>query len=151
MADENLEACLIAAGAIDNPLADVRRLVCPARDIADLTGIGELTGLTRLSLAGNRVTDPAPLQGLSRLHSLSLAGNPVGPLDALADLPGLYRLSLARTVLTTAQLAALQALRQGLSLLVLKGVRGVAEADVAALKAAMPNTVIVTPAGEVLE
>ena len=44
------------------------------------------TGLCRLYLDGNQITDVTPLTGLTKLTSLKLAGNPVEDYSPLADI-----------------------------------------------------------------
>ncbi len=150
LADENLEACLIAAGSVRLANTDIRRLVCVGMGIATLAGIAAFPNLTRFSLADNRIADLTPLQNLDRLHSLSLAGNPVGSLVPLLSLTSLYRLSLERTPLSPSLLNTLAMFDKRLSFLDLSGATGIDAQDVADLKAAMPNTIIVSITGEIL-
>ena len=150
LADEALEACLISAGGVFSGSPDLRRAVCIGKGIQSVAGIGNFPGLTHLIMDSNGISDLTDLGGLSKLHGLSLADNPVGDLTPLTLIPGLNRLSLARTTLTPGHLAVLSGMGDRLGLLVLEGVEDLAEADLAALRAALPDTVIVSPSGSML-
>ena len=150
LVDENLEACLIAAGSARLANTEIRRLVCVGMGITSLTGIEAYPNITRLSLADNLLADVSSLENLDRLHSLSLDGNPVGSLSPLLALSSLYRLSLERNPLSPSLLNTLATLDQSLSFLNLSGTTGIDAQDVADLKAAMPNTIIVSISGEIL-
>ena len=54
----------------------------------------DLSGLRRLDLSGNRLTDISPLAGLGGLASLDLSGNALANIAPLASLTGLRRLDL---------------------------------------------------------
>ena len=149
-ADEALEGCLVAAGWAQPPPAEVDRLDCPRRDVADLAGLEQATGLRFADLSDNRVTDVTALAGLVALESLSLARNPVADVSPLAALPLLRELSLAEAPLDPTKLASLSALADTLAYLDLRGVTTISGADVAALRAALPNTVLVAPDGTVM-
>ncbi len=150
MADEALEACLIGAGGVPSGSPLIRRAVCIGKGIQSLAGLGNFPGLTHLILDSNGISDLTALGGLSKLHGLSLADNPVGDLSPLTLLPGLNWLSLAHTTLTGEDLAVLGVMEDRLALLVLEGVEGLTEADLSALQAALPATVIVSPSGSML-
>ncbi len=150
VADEALEACLIAAGTARLPAGSIFHLVCPGAGVASLQGLGTYGALVSLVLDGNAVADLSPLAALVHLQRLSLARNPVGDLSPLTGLPALHRLSLAGVRLDAAHLAVLAALGDRLTWLDLRAATGLSETDAQALKADLPNTTLVTPAGTVL-
>jgi Leucine-rich repeat (LRR) protein len=71
--DENLEEWVQNAAWLD-PLSEVTRLTAEAEGIVSLSGIECLTGLVRLELRGNEVSDLGPLAGLEQLEQLDLEG-----------------------------------------------------------------------------
>jgi Leucine-rich repeat (LRR) protein len=148
--DEALDACLRRNSAsLDDPEAIVE-LHCVAASISSLDGIESLSSLESLELAENSVEDLTPLASLTRLRVLGLAGNRVTDLQALANLPRLNFLNLGRDPLTPAALADLEPLADQLRGLDLAGIEGLSEDDLAALRESLPNTVIVSPDGDVL-
>ena len=89
------------AAAIAAALADgaepwsLVTLDASGRRIADLAGIGSLTALEELNLAGNALGDVRALAALPNLRVLDLSGNRVADLWPLAGLSDLERLALA--------------------------------------------------------
>ena len=64
------------------------------RSITDLSGLEFATGLTKLSLDGNKIADLSALEGLTNLELLSLEHNEIRDLAPLEGLANLTRLSL---------------------------------------------------------
>ncbi|MCY3604482.1 MAG: leucine-rich repeat domain-containing protein [Gammaproteobacteria bacterium] len=62
--------------------------------VRDLTGMELATGLTRLEISGNDLTDLSPLAGLTNLSYLSLRDNPITDLSPIAGLTSLQYLVL---------------------------------------------------------
>lgn len=151
LTDPRLAACLAAATPPGAAPESLREADCAGRGIVTLAGVGAYAGLEVLLLDDNTVSDLAPLAGLTQLRVLSLAGDPVGALTPLGGLALLHRLSLARTGLDAAALAFLPTLAERLTYLNLDGSTGVAEAEVATLKASLPNALLIAPDGQVLE
>ncbi len=125
--DAKLAACLAAelkSEGIETELtatnlARLDSLSCA--HVSDLTGIGELTSLTRLALSSAEVADLAPLAGASRLRSLWVTGSSqLTSLDSLPPLPALAELDLSNNRI--ADLAGLAG-RTGLTKLVLSSNR----------------------------
>lgn len=69
--------------------------------IYSLVGIEVLTGLTRLNLRGNAVTDVTPLASLANLEDLVLSNNQVTDVSALAALKNLRYLDVPSNRITT--------------------------------------------------
>ncbi|WP_052459675.1 leucine-rich repeat domain-containing protein [Tessaracoccus massiliensis] len=65
------------------------------RTITDITGAEHLTGLSGLSIGGQKVTDLTPVAGLTNLTSLTAYGNGITDLRPVAGLTGLTELSMA--------------------------------------------------------
>jgi len=82
-----------AAGSLlPRDVAALRSLDARARNIDDLSGVEQLTGLTALNLSGNQIEDARPLAELKALKRLDLSENrivDVAPLAALTALTGL--------------------------------------------------------------
>lgn len=98
-------------------LADFRqfrnltRLTVAGQQVTDLTGIEDLP-LEYLNLTYNHVSDLSPLSGIKTLRSLVLAQNPVDDLTAVSKIAQLEELDLNRTnVSDLSALAANQQLR----------------------------------------
>jgi hypothetical protein len=151
LADARLAACLHTAGAAGTAPAEVRVADCAGQGVASLSGIGAYAGLWALRLDDDPIADLAPLVELTELRELSLAGTAPAALSPLASLPVLYRLSLARVALDAAAMAVLEGLGDRLTRLDLEGATGLGDADLAALKAVLPNTTVIAPDGTVLE
>lgn len=103
-ADPNLEAAVRRQvfGKRDNsePLveadvAQISSVEARNRGIRSLAGLEKCRSLAQLDLAGNDVTDLAPLGGLARLQFLDVQRNQVTSLAPLATLPALQYLQLA--------------------------------------------------------
>ncbi len=75
-------------------------LSCVGCDIEDLTGLQFATGLTRLELDDNQLTNLTPLAGLPSLAYLSLYESAMTNLTPLSDLTSLATLILSSDVLT---------------------------------------------------
>ena len=139
--DPNLSnAVYLALGKTNNTLttldlASLTNLYADFRNITNLTGLNLATNLTRLTLAGNAISDLTPLAGLRRLVTLELddrnglaitsltplaslsnlttlmlGGLPLYDLTALAGLTNLTSLALPRCALT--DLSAVTSLRR---------------------------------------
>lgn len=151
LADGRLDACLRSAGAAGADPTDLRMADCRGEGIGSLAGIGAYSGLQALRLDENPVTDLTPLGDLPQLAELSLAGVQPVSLAPLAELTRLYRLSLAGVALDANAVAVLEGLGARLTWLDLDGATGLSDADLSALKAALPNTTLVAPDGTVGE
>ena len=65
-----------------------------AREIADLSGLELVTGVTAIHLGTNAIADVSPLGGLSSLTVLDLGENAIADVTPLASLSNLNRLDL---------------------------------------------------------
>lgn len=146
-ADLFLEACLRSAAPAGTPPADLASADCTGWPVTNLAGIGAYSGLRRLRLDGSNVSDSAPLAALPRLESLSLARTRVQDVSSLAPDLLLHRLSLAGTALDATVLPGLGALGTLLTEVDLRDVRGLGPDELAALRTALPNALIVAPDG----
>lgn len=84
IADESLRECVaqaISDDRITKPGA-LEDLNCSQAGIASLAGLEVFTGLRRLGLDGNAISDLAPLYPLRQLELLHLRGNRIAALDA---------------------------------------------------------------------
>ena len=72
----------------------LERLDLYSNNISDLSPLAGLTQLTSLNLNGNNISDISPLAGLTQLKSLSLDGNNISDVSPLAGLTQLTDLSL---------------------------------------------------------
>ncbi|MBI3992242.1 MAG: hypothetical protein HY342_03135 [Candidatus Lambdaproteobacteria bacterium] len=149
VADAALRQCLLDHRRAQGDT--LRELACPGRGIVSLQGLEAVTSLLRADFSGNAIDDVAPLSALGRLQALSLDGNAVRDATPLLGLGRLHRLSLVRNPLDAATRAALGTASAPLSVLNLRGVTTLGEDEAAALKAALPETLLVTPAGQVLD
>ena len=75
-------------------LASLSELRATGRDIRDLTGLEQATGLVKLDLGRNRIEDLNPLSGMTDLEDLDLPDNAVADLSPLAELTDLKRLNV---------------------------------------------------------
>ncbi|MCB1672263.1 MAG: hypothetical protein R3F41_01660 [Gammaproteobacteria bacterium] len=111
VADSGLQGCLNLAlnqGSIQD-VAELTVLACPAAEISDLRGIGQLAGLQFLDLAANRISDLQPLAELSRLRGLSLPDNVITDISPLFAMPGLNAVILTGNPgISCSQLARLE-------------------------------------------
>ena len=112
IADEHLRECVaqaISDGRITRPEA-LEDLNCSQAGITSLAGLEVFTGLRRLGLDGNAVSDLSPLYALRGLELLQLRGNRIGALDARLCQGAAKQIALAGNgTLACADLAALQA------------------------------------------
>ena len=105
--DTSLEAAVRATlqvGEADdltcNLLSGVTELVAEQAEIESLAGIQNLTGLARLGLRGNLVTDIGPLSGLTELTELTLWENAVTDISPLRGMTSLTVLDLDDNAVT---------------------------------------------------
>ena len=75
-------------------ITELTRLTVTRKEIADLTGLEEATGLERLDLGDNEIETLTPLQGLTNLTNLDLADNAIQTLTPLQNLTKLTNLDL---------------------------------------------------------
>ena len=75
-------------------LDTLTRLTATRKEIADLTGLEQATGLTTLDLGDNAIINLGPLQNLTSLTSLDLADNAIVDLSPLRNLTNLTSLDL---------------------------------------------------------
>ena len=112
IADEHLRACVaqaISDNRITRPEA-LEDLNCSQAGIASLAGLEVFTGLRRLGLDGNAISDLAPLYPLRQLELLQLRGNRIAALDARLCQGAAKRIALAgNEALACAGIAKLQA------------------------------------------
>ena len=147
--DEELEACLLAAGVerlAESPLSE---LVCIDKGVTDLTGLAGVGDFLFLELAGNLITDLSPLQSITTLRVLSLVDNPVSDLDPLVNLPLLRELYLSGCPITIADLETLQALKETLVFLDVSDTPALVDEDLMAFIEEMPYTKLILPSGQV--
>ncbi len=97
MADADLQGCInLALGQTEGLSANqLTVLSCPAAEVADLRGIGQLSGLRFLDLAGNRISDLQPLMTLTQLSGLSLPDNPLTDISPLFSMSSLSAVILS--------------------------------------------------------
>jgi Leucine-rich repeat (LRR) protein len=90
---------LATLSGLENAAGEVDLLGCAISDVSAWT---DNTGITRLTLKNNQITDPAPLGTLSSLVKLDLAGNPLASIDGLGSLPPSFtELDLSATGITS--------------------------------------------------
>ena len=89
--------------------AAVSEIHCHGQKIQSLAGIEQFTGLQKLSLYNNQLSE-VNLQGLKQLHHLNLAKNSIAQLH-LGDLPALRELYVFGNKLPRVQLAQLPQLK----------------------------------------
>ena len=88
-------------------------LTATRKEISDLTGIQEATGLERLDLGDNEITDILLLSDLTNLENLDLADNQITDISVLSSLINLETLDLQdNDVRDVSPLAGLTNLRQ---------------------------------------
>ena len=75
-------------------LTGLTKLTLTSNQISDLTPLANLTKLTELSLSNNQIKDLSPLANLTNLTELYLVGNQISDLSPLANLTNLARLFL---------------------------------------------------------
>jgi len=75
----------------------IRDLTLPPRDFSDLSPLVYLSRLTRLHVAGNRISSLLPLRQLSQLEWVDVTGNPIYSLDGLETHPRLAELRADNT------------------------------------------------------
>ena len=78
----------------DKIKADLTRLTATRKEIVNLTGLEEATGLTTLDLGDNAIVELTPLQNLTSLTTLDLADNAIVNLTPLQNLSNLTSLDL---------------------------------------------------------
>jgi murein DD-endopeptidase MepM/ murein hydrolase activator NlpD len=100
--DPNLKACVQDQAAARGwvYVDEVELLFCNYWDLSNLNGIEQLTGLIRLWLLGNQLTDITPLANLTGLIGLDLRVNQITDITPLANLTGLTILWLFSNQLT---------------------------------------------------
>jgi Leucine-rich repeat (LRR) protein len=89
--DPGLRACvkqLVNDGSI-TAASQLEEINCSHAGVADLQGIEIFSGLTRLKLSSNAISNLAPLADLYRLSELYLDGNQITSLSAVRQLPDL--------------------------------------------------------------
>ena len=105
--DDNLRAAVEKAlgkesgGTITaEEMATLTELTATALGIADLTGLEFATGLTRLDLDNNQITEVSPLSGLVALEKLHLRNNQITDVSPLTGLSVLAELILSNNQIT---------------------------------------------------
>lgn len=91
-------------------LGSVETLAAAQREIVNLDGIERLTGLRRVDLGANSISDVTPLAVLSGVQRLDLSDNEIRDLGPLSQLLQLNVLSLSRNEIV--DIEPLRALRQ---------------------------------------
>lgn len=74
---------------------DIKELDLKDKNIVDLGGIENFTGLKSLDLSNNKVTNLKPLEVLTNLETLILHHNSIGEISSLASLTNLKNLDLS--------------------------------------------------------
>jgi len=111
--DPNLKACILRTlpgqtEVTTQTAAVIQQVVCPYQGITDIGGLEKFTGMTKLDLSGNQLTqftlrfDP---QVTSQLQNLDVSGNRLTTLDVRAH-PKLLMLSAANNKLSSVSLSA---------------------------------------------
>ena len=77
-------------------IAKMTSLTATRKEIDDLTGLAEATGLTSLDLGDNDIVNLGRLQGLSNLETLDLADNAIENFGSLTGLGSLETLDLGQ-------------------------------------------------------
>jgi Leucine-rich repeat (LRR) protein len=97
LADPALRACVQQAIADNNVTAapELQVLNCSNAGIADLSGLGVFTGITRLKLSANDIRNLVELSRLSLIQVLYLDDNAIVDPVPLFDLPALQELDLS--------------------------------------------------------
>jgi len=115
--DANLEACVNDAASAAGVTYgyEILSLDCSSRNISDLGGIEQLTGLQQLILNHNNVSNFNPLLSLTNLTDLRLDFNNISDITTLGSLTGLTELHL-----DTNNLGDISALSSLTNLLVLR-------------------------------
>ncbi|MES2932999.1 MAG: leucine-rich repeat domain-containing protein, partial [Pseudomonadota bacterium] len=100
--DQNLKSCILAmlpghpSSITVSRAATLREVSCPEREISDLTGLENFTGLSRLDLTGNQIGQfNLPLK---QLQKLNLSDNQLKSLD-VSHLANLLELDVAHNQL----------------------------------------------------
>lgn len=123
----------------------LRALDLGHNDLTDISFLAELTDLRLLILADNRIEDLSPLKGLERLEYIELFDNRVASAAPLAGLPRLMDLNIAQNRLeSTAPLCGMTQLKRLWMHACCGGEAVIAEADIQALRAALPGAQIDT-------
>ncbi len=99
--DDNLEMAVKDTLGITNSdpvletdIDDLMSLTATDKEIVNLTGLEEATGLTTLDLGQNSIVSLSPLSGLTSLTGLDLAGNAIENVSPLRNLTNLETLDL---------------------------------------------------------
>ncbi len=98
----NLEAAVRSALRIStgypvlkSKITELTRLIVTRKEIVDLTGLEEATGLTTLGLGQNAIENIGPLSSLTNLETLDLGQNAIKNIGPLSSLSRLVSLDLA--------------------------------------------------------
>lgn len=89
-----LDAGLNAITTLPPELSGLRRLNLESNPLTDLGFVSGMTNLTELGINGCALADLSPLTGRTNLHNLALAANGISNLSALATLPYLEWITL---------------------------------------------------------
>ncbi|TWU10159.1 Internalin-A precursor [Allorhodopirellula heiligendammensis] len=76
-------------------VAEISRVVAPQQGIRSLEGLQHCRSLMLVDLAGNEISDLAPLAKLNKLQSVTLAGNRIESIAALEPLTRIQLLDLS--------------------------------------------------------
>ena len=89
-------ALRIATGypILTSKIIELTSLTATRKQIDDLTGLEQATGLTRLDFGDNAIVNLGPLSGLTNLTSLDLADNQIVNISPLRNLTSLESLDL---------------------------------------------------------
>lgn len=90
-ADSHLHRCLAETIAEQRltQAEQLEKLLCPAGEIRDLSGLEIFVQLKHLGLGNNQIQDIAPLGALKKLEQIDLSGNDISSFSALQDLVAL--------------------------------------------------------------
>ena len=111
LVDANLQGCLnqYLSNSDNEDPGEVTLLACPAAGIQSLAGISALTGLERLELSDNAISDLSPLLNLKNLRVLSIRNNNITNINSLLSLPILRFVALqGNNAINCRQLEALE-------------------------------------------
>jgi Leucine-rich repeat (LRR) protein len=95
--DDGLRACVeqLVSDASITAASQLEEINCSHAGITELQGIEIFSGLTRLKLSSNAITNITPLSELLRLSEIHLDGNQISSLSAVRLLPDLSYINVS--------------------------------------------------------
>jgi hypothetical protein len=106
--DANLAACITAWFPRAITTTQVTGyLECAFKNISNLSGMENLTGLVSINLFGNQITNVTPLGSIKGVALLDLGSNQIANVTPLTTLPALTMLAVDGNMITDAKVAQL--------------------------------------------